>query len=74
MILTGDAILTLLDMLGVSVPTEWQQDEELLETEISLIEHGFIQEDGVIVYEGIVAYWTDYPEEGSVGLEKHINE
>ncbi len=61
-------ILNLLDFAGVSVKIP--EDVSILE-ECLTISEGELQDGGEIIYKhGLIAYFTDYPEEGSIGLEE----
>lgn len=68
MILTGKEILELVCILGLDL--EVPEDSDILDTEIT-ITHGNIYDGEKIIYkDGLVAYFTEYPDEGSVGLQE----
>lgn len=67
--LTGYEIFELFEMLGVTHQIE--KDPDLLDVEITIQEDTAIyNDDHEIVYQGRVAYYTDYPEEGAVGIQE----
>lgn len=68
MILTGREVLELVMMLGVDV--QIPKDIDILDTEITIITGDILEGDEVIYKDGLLAYFTEYPEEGSVGLQE----
>lgn len=68
MTLTGREILELVMMLGVDV--QIPKDIDILDTEITIITGDIREGEEVIYKDGLLAYFTDYPEEGSVGLQE----
>lgn len=67
--LTGNEIFELFEMLGLNYTVE--KDPDLLDVEITIQEDTAIyNDDGDVIYQGRVAYYTDYPEEGAVGIQE----
>lgn len=61
-------LLTVLEFVGIDV--DIPEDVSALEECITISE-GEIQDGGEVIYKhGLIAYLTDYPEEGSIGLEE----
>lgn len=67
-VLKGEAIAQLVSLMGYVV--EWEEEDLKMEISVS---HGDIFDadspDKVIYQDGLVAWVTDYPEDGSIGLE-----
>lgn len=60
-------LLTILEFIGIDV--DIPEDVSTLE-ECITIREGEIQDGLEVIYKhGLIAYLTDYPEEGSIGLE-----
>lgn len=67
--LTGNEIFELFEMLGMNYSIE--KDPELLDVSITVLEDKEILDDnGNVMYKGRVAFYTDYPEEGGVGIQE----
>lgn len=66
--LTGREILELVQLLGVDIPVP--NDVDILDTEITIMTGDIYDGEEIIYKDGLIAYYTDYPEEGSVGLEE----
>lgn len=67
--LTGHEIFELFEMLGMNYSID--KDPDLLDVEITILENGeLLDNNGEVIYQGRVAYYTDYPEEGGVGIQE----
>ncbi|BDU12054.1 hypothetical protein [Escherichia phage phiWec179] len=67
--LTGNEIFELFEMLGMNYSIE--KDPELLDVSITVLEDKELLDDnGNVMYKGRVAFYTDYPEEGGVGIQE----
>lgn len=67
-VLKGEAIAQLVSLMGYVV--EWEEED--LKMEISVCQGDICDADDptqVIYFDGLVAWLTDYPEDGSIGLE-----
>lgn len=67
--LTGNEIFELFEMLGMNYSIE--KDPELLDVSITVLEDKELLDDnGNVMYKGRVAFYTNYPEEGGVGIQE----
>lgn len=67
--LTGNEIFELFEMLGMNYSIE--KDPELLDVSITVLEDKeLLDGNGNVMYKGRVAFYTDYPEEGGVGIQE----
>lgn len=67
--LTGNEIFELFEMLGMNYSIE--KDPELLDVSITVLEDKELLDDnGNVMYKGRVAFYTDYPEEGGIGIQE----
>lgn len=66
MTLTTEQLISILDFLGLSVDHDHNDDLECL---VTIDENQKITNEDGTIYEGMAAYITEYPEEGSIPLE-----
>lgn len=66
--LTGRQILEIAQFMGMEIAL--QTDEDVLDTEVTLEKGNIYDANGLVYKDGLLVYLTDYPEEGSIGLEE----
>lgn len=67
--LNGEQLVQLCNLIGIECN---EGEEAYLSTEITISKGSVMDElGGKIIYEGLYAYLTDYPEEGCFPLEEY---